>query len=223
MVVFPRFLTTRVSLARTFLGWPPVRRGQIGGRIPPGQTASHAMMRMSHASRIRSIALFGCGSRAAGPAPASSSPAVNAVAHDQAVVSAHAGAPSTSSSCAPLLLPGRGQPSTALPEPPRPARHPPRLRPVPLAVVIPRVVGTRSPSRVLPLRGADRRRSGGAHSEHWRRAAEAPGVGLPPAIAAQAGQQRGQNVPRWNMGRCMFSARPPHIRHGLVTAADWTH
>jgi len=40
------------------------------------------------------------------------------------------------------------------------------------------------------------------------------------AATAQTGQQRGQNEPRWNMGRCIFSALPPHIRHGLFTAAD---
>ena len=42
------------------------------------------------------------------------------------------------------------------------------------------------------------------------------------AFGAQTTQHRGQNIPRWNIGWCIFSARPPHIKHGLVTFADWT-
>jgi hypothetical protein len=51
-------------------------------------------------------------------------------------------------------------------------------------------------------------------------------VSLAPADAsfgAQTTQHRGQKGPRWNMGWCIFSARPPHVRHGLVTFADWMH
>ena len=48
----------------------------------------------------------------------------------------------------------------------------------------------------------------------------AAGAGAAADIGSQAGQHRGQNVPRWNSGLCIFSARPPHKRHALLTIAD---
>jgi hypothetical protein len=50
--------------------------------------------------------------------------------------------------------------------------------------------------------------------------ATAAGTGAATSFGAQAGQHRGQKEPRWNNGRCIFSARPPHIRHALFTSAD---
>ncbi len=47
--------------------------------------------------------------------------------------------------------------------------------------------------------------------------------GATTGLGAQTGQQRGQNEPRWNIGRCLFSDRPPHIKQALVTAGDWMH
>ena len=72
-------------------------------------------------------------------------------------------------------------------------------------------------------------------SAHWERPSANGIVGLGSGISVaaltavavaatlQMGQQRAQNDPRWNMGRCIFSDRPPHIRHALVTAVDWMH
>jgi len=43
------------------------------------------------------------------------------------------------------------------------------------------------------------------------------------AFGAQTTQHRGQNIPRWNIGWCIFSARPPHMRQAPVMFADWMH
>ena len=40
------------------------------------------------------------------------------------------------------------------------------------------------------------------------------------AFSPQAGQQRGQKVPRWNTGWCIFSARPPQLLQAAVTIPD---
>jgi hypothetical protein len=94
---------------------------------------------------------------------------------------------------------------------------------MPFAVVVERISRARTPTGVLPLRRAMRSHSGGTLCGSRPKV---DAVAMPAAAAlfgAQTGQHRGQKVPRWNIGRCIFSARPPHLRQGLVTFADWMH
>jgi hypothetical protein len=43
------------------------------------------------------------------------------------------------------------------------------------------------------------------------------GFGGASSFVLHAGQHFGQYVPRWKMGWCIFSARPPQLAHGAST------
>jgi hypothetical protein len=109
-----------------------------------------------------------------------------------------------------------------LTEPSQSARHPPRAWRMPFAVMVERISRARTPTGIPPLRRGLRSHPGGV----CLATSVLKAVSIPVAsdiFCAQTGQHRGQKVPRWNRGRCIFSARPPHVRQGLVTLADWMH
>ena len=105
---------------------------------------------------------------------------------------------------------------------PVPARRPSLRLAVRSRVAIPRIgmlpvrIQARPPTAVGPLRPAAHLGPGGVCAHRGR----GGGSCRRSAAAAHTGQQRGQNEPRWNKGRCIFSARPPHSMHGPLKVTD---